>query len=48
MGTVGCFPGGKYGRGVKLTTELHLVPRLRIVELYLHFLIRIAAWCFIN
>ena len=24
------FPGGKSGRGVKLTTHLHLLPRLRM------------------
>jgi hypothetical protein len=48
MDTVDCFPRGKYGRGIKLTTELYLVLRLRIVELYLHFLIRIQTWCFIN
>jgi hypothetical protein len=27
MGTRGSFPRGKSGRGVKLTTHLHLVPR---------------------
>jgi hypothetical protein len=27
MGTRGSFPGGSIGRGVKLTTHLHLVPR---------------------
>jgi hypothetical protein len=27
---------GLFPRGVKLTTHLHLVPRLRMVELYLH------------
>jgi hypothetical protein len=30
MGTGGSFPGGKSGRGVKLTTHLHLVPRSRM------------------
>jgi hypothetical protein len=35
MGTGGRFPR----RGVKLTTHLHLVPRSRMLELYLHFLI---------
>jgi hypothetical protein len=30
MGTGGCLPG------VKLTTHLHLAPRSRMVELYLH------------
>jgi hypothetical protein len=29
------FPGGKTGRDVKLTSHLHLVPRSRMVELYL-------------
>jgi hypothetical protein len=29
------------GRRAKLTTHLHLVPRSRMVELYLHFLIRL-------
>jgi hypothetical protein len=29
-------PGGKSGKGVKLTTHLHLVPRSRKVEIYLH------------
>jgi hypothetical protein len=32
MDTVGSFPG----RGVKLTSHLHLVPRSGMVELYLH------------
>jgi hypothetical protein len=35
----GLFPQGKSGRDVKLTTHLHLVLRLRMVELYLHILI---------
>jgi hypothetical protein len=30
---------GKSGRGVKLTTHFHLLPRLSMVELYLHSLI---------
>jgi hypothetical protein len=30
MGTRVSFPGGKSGRGVKLTTHLHLVPRSKI------------------
>jgi hypothetical protein len=30
MGTRGSFPGGKRGRGVKLTTHLHLVSRSKI------------------
>jgi hypothetical protein len=33
VGTVDFFPGVQ---SVKLTTHLHLVPRLRIEELYLH------------
>jgi hypothetical protein len=32
----GFFPPVYSGRGVKLTTDLHLVPRSRIVGLYLH------------
>jgi hypothetical protein len=32
----GLFPWAYSGRGVKLTTQLHLVPRSRIVEPYLH------------
>jgi hypothetical protein len=30
-------PEGKAGRGVKLTTYLHLIPRSRKMELYLNF-----------
>jgi hypothetical protein len=36
MGTASFFPGGKVTGGVKLTTHLHVVPRPRKVELYLH------------
>jgi hypothetical protein len=36
MGTGGGFTGGRYSGGVKLTTHLQLVPRSRMVELYLH------------
>jgi hypothetical protein len=38
IGTVCSFSGGKAasGRGVNLTTHLHLVPRSSMVELYLH------------
>jgi hypothetical protein len=36
MGTGGSLPKGKVAGGVKLTTHLHLVPRSRTVELYLH------------
>jgi hypothetical protein len=32
----GLFNRGLSGRGVNLTTHLHLVPRSRMVELYLH------------
>jgi hypothetical protein len=37
----GLFPRGKSDRGVKLTIHLHPVPKSRIVELYLHSLIRL-------
>jgi membrane-bound inhibitor of C-type lysozyme len=36
VGTRGCFPRGKTARGVKLTTHLHIVLRLTMVELCLH------------
>jgi hypothetical protein len=36
MGYLGLFPWGQSGRGVKLSTHLHLVPRSRMVELNLH------------
>jgi hypothetical protein len=36
MGTGGLFPWVYSGRGVKLTTHLHLVPRSRMLELYFH------------
>jgi hypothetical protein len=35
------FLGGWGGWGVMLTTSLHLVPRSRMVEQYLHFTIRL-------
>jgi hypothetical protein len=35
------FPWGYSAWGVKLTTHLHLVPRSRMVELYLHSPIRL-------
>jgi hypothetical protein len=35
MGT-GAFPREQSGRGVKLTTHLHLMSRLRMLELYLY------------
>jgi hypothetical protein len=37
MNTGGSFLWGQSGRGVKLTTHLHLMPSSRKVELYLHF-----------
>jgi hypothetical protein len=37
----GFFPMGKKGRGVNLTTHLHLLPRLGMVELYFHSHIRL-------
>jgi hypothetical protein len=30
------FPRDKVSRGIKLTTQLHIVPWSRLVELYLH------------
>jgi hypothetical protein len=33
--------GGESGRGMKLTTQLHLMPWSRMVELYHHFLLRL-------
>jgi hypothetical protein len=36
MGSGSSFAFVKSARGVKLTTHLHLVPRLRMVELHLH------------
>jgi hypothetical protein len=44
----GLFPRRKSGRGVKLTTHLHIVPRSRMAELYLHFECVLMAWCLIN
>jgi hypothetical protein len=42
MGAGDLSPGvGQNGRGVKLTTHLYLVPRLRVVELYLSSKIRL-------
>jgi hypothetical protein len=35
-------------RGVNLTTHLYLVPRSRMVELYLHFPNVFTAWCLIK
>jgi hypothetical protein len=36
MGIGGDFPRGYSGQDPKLTTHFHLVPRSRMVELYLH------------
>jgi hypothetical protein len=41
MGIGGSFQGTKAAQGVKLTTYLCLVPRSRMVELYIHFPIRL-------
>jgi len=38
---MGALGPGKSGHGVKLITDLHLVPILTRVELYLRFLIRL-------
>jgi hypothetical protein len=40
IGTGISFPGDNAAEGVKLATHLHLVPRSRIAELYLHCPIR--------
>jgi hypothetical protein len=44
VGTGGSFLGGKRQQGVKLTTYLHLVLRLGMVELYLHYPYIFIAW----
>jgi hypothetical protein len=36
---------GKWGRGVTLTTHLHLLPRSRMMVLYLHPQHVLLAWC---
>jgi hypothetical protein len=36
MGTEKYFPEGKAAGGLKLTTHLNLLSKLRMVELYLH------------
>jgi hypothetical protein len=36
MGSRCSFPGGKSGRGMKLTTHFHPLPRSRKVDLYIH------------
>jgi hypothetical protein len=41
MGTGADFPRGKAEMGMKLTIHIHLVPRSRMVELYLHSPIRL-------
>jgi hypothetical protein len=40
-GAASSFPGGKAVGDVELTTDLHLVPRSRMEELYLHSPIRL-------
>jgi hypothetical protein len=40
-GTRGSFSGEKSDRDVKLTTHLHPVLKLRMLELYLHFSTRL-------
>jgi hypothetical protein len=44
----GLFPREHDGRGVNLTTDFHLVPRLGMVELFLHLLDVFMARCLIN
>jgi hypothetical protein len=39
VGTGGLFPRGLSKKCLKMTTHLHLLPRSRIVELYLHSLV---------
>jgi hypothetical protein len=39
-GCRGIFPRVQSGRAVKVNTKLHLVPRSRIIEVYLHYPIR--------
>jgi hypothetical protein len=34
--------------GLETSTHLHLVPRPKIVNIYLHSPIRLLAWCLIN
>jgi len=43
MGTRGYFPGVPSGRSVKLTTEIHPVPRKGLLELYIQY--TFMAWC---
>jgi hypothetical protein len=42
------YPWVSNGRGMKLTIKLYLVPRSRMVELYLHYPTFIKAWCLTN
>jgi hypothetical protein len=44
----GAVSWGKIGRGVKLTTHLHPVPKSRMVDLYLHSPICLNGMCLIN
>jgi hypothetical protein len=44
MGNWGLFPQGQSGRGMMMTTYLHLVQRLRMVELYFHCPYTFTAW----
>jgi hypothetical protein len=39
---------GQRGRDVNLTTHLHLMPRLKKVELYFHFPSILMAWCLVK
>jgi len=49
MGNRGSFPEGKSGRGVKLTTHLHLVPRSRNVWIYASTHPHVfMAWCLVE
>jgi hypothetical protein len=40
----GFFPWGKSSRGMKLIIQLYLVPRSRMVELYVHPP-NMSSWC---
>jgi hypothetical protein len=40
--------GGGSGRGARVTIQLHLLSRSRIVELYLHSRYTLMAWCLIK
>jgi hypothetical protein len=41
MGTAGYFSRDKAAKAMKLTTHFHLMPRSRMMELYLHYPIRL-------